>query len=375
MQVSKDHKILFVGDVVLESKPQFSEPFNALFQSAKIKSCNFEAPISGFGQPIVKTGPLVSQNPKAGKWLIDLGFNLFSLANNHIYDYGKEALDATINSLPANEIIGAGDEEKAYAINIQIVEGIKYGFLSLGENGYGALNGDREYGHAWINSEAVPQIIKKNKETVDVLLVQVHAGVELLDVPIPEWKTRFKELIDYGADVIIGHHPHIVQGYEDYKGKKIFYSLGNFYFDYPSNHPQWNIGAVLTLDFKDKILNNFEINIIERVGDEIQLKEKSYSDEFLKKLNQKNSSEDYISYVNQKAVEDWDKHHKNYYAKPFNGLTNYSPIKLLKHLKRTFFNRDVDYSLLWHNQFIESNRWLVERAIRVKMGYSKNRIK
>ena len=95
-----------------------------------------------------------------------------------------------------------------------------------------------------------------------MLIVQVHAGVELLDVPIPEWRAKYRQLIDLGADVVIAHHPHVMQGIEEYKGKLICYSLGNFYFDYPSNHPQWNTGAMLTLDFQHKQRVGYDFQVI-----------------------------------------------------------------------------------------------------------------
>ena len=361
-----NHKFVFAGDVVCEKQPLFSSRLKELFKSAIVKSCNFEAPLKGYGEAIKKTGPHVSQNRDAAKWVKELGFNCFSLANNHINDYGKQALLNTMEQFPKSEIIGVGNEEEAYAMQVRTIEGVSYGFLAYGENGYGALNGDREFGHAWINAKRVNLDILKYKKQVDVLIVQIHAGVELLDVPIPEWKDRYHELIDLGVDVIVAHHPHIVQGTEVYQGKLIVYSLGNFYFDYPANHPQWNTGGLLELNFQDKKLESYNLHIIEKKDQTIELKDLDFSRNFIAPLSQKLNSKNYEEYVNQKAVEDWEKHHAAYYAKPFNGLSDYSLKKLLKHAKRTLFNRGIDYNLIWHNLFIESNKWLVERAIRIK---------
>ncbi|GGE10045.1 MULTISPECIES: CapA family protein [Sphingobacterium] len=366
MQAASKHKFIFVGDVVCEKQPQFSPALQELFDSAILKSCNFEAPIKGVGSPIHKTGPHLAQNQSAAQWVQDLGFNCFAMANNHINDFGEEALLKTMQLFPVQETLGVGNEQQAYQLKTRIFDDVKYGFLAYGENGYGALNGDRKVGHAWVNAKRVNQDIQNYKSQVDVLIVQVHAGVELLDVPIPEWKDRYKELIDLGADVIIAHHPHIVQGIEEYNQKLIVYSLGNFYFDYHANHPQWNIGAVLELEFENKNLNQHFLHIVEKKKQTVELKDKKLSLDFIRPLSEKLNNHDYEEYVNKKAVEEWKKHHANYYAKPFNGLAGYSISKLLKHAKRTFFNRRINYNLIWHNLFIESNKWLVERAIRIK---------
>src|SRR5690606_4820916 len=141
MQASNKHKFIFAGDVVCEKKPQFSKELVELFNSAEIKSCNFEAPIKGFGHAIDKTGPLVAQHIDAPNWVQELGFNYFSLANNHINDYGQEALLKTMEQFPRTRLLGVGNEQEAYGLKIKTIDGTHYGFLSYGENGYGALNG------------------------------------------------------------------------------------------------------------------------------------------------------------------------------------------------------------------------------------------
>lgn len=366
MQASHQHRFLFVGDAVLQTEPELSEELKALLFSADIRSCNVEAPLQGFGSPIAKTGPLVAQNRLAADWLIASGFNLFPMANNHIYDYGIEGLLHTTEAFPHDATLGVGTEEDAYDILVQTFDDVKYGFLAYGENGYGALNGDREAGHAWVNSPRVQEDIQRYKKMVDVLIVQVHAGVELLDVPIPEWRARYRRLVDLGADAVICHHPHVMQGIEEYKGKLICYSLGNFYFDYPSNHPQWNLGAVLTLDFQNKERVAYDFQVVKKTGTRVELEDESVSATWLKNLNEKLNSASYIEYVNEAAVRDWEQHHAAYYAKPFNGLAKYSLKNMLKHAKRVLFNKNIDYNMIWHNMFIESNKWLVERAIRYK---------
>jgi len=102
----------------------------------------------------------------------------------------------------------------------------------LFQNGFGVINPENENssGFAWINHPKSNKIVGESKKKVDFLIIQIHAGEEDLHLPQPEWRKRYKEIINLGADLIIGHHPHIPQPVEFYKGKMIVYSLGNFYF-------------------------------------------------------------------------------------------------------------------------------------------------
>lgn len=368
--MSISHKLLFVGDVVLHSKPQFSTEIQQLFRASIMRCCNVEAPLQGAGKSVDKTGPLVYQAARAAEWLQELGFNLFALANNHIHDYGDEGLLATRNSFPIDSIVGAGREEDAYGMCAKTIDGIKYGFVAYGENGYGALNGDRNIGYAWVNHPRVDRDIARFKAQVDVLIVQVHAGVEMLDVPLPEWRKRFYEIMDQGADILIAHHPHVLQGIELYKDKPICYSLGNFYFEYPSDHPQWNIGGLLEIELKDAKFHHCNLHVVEKKDVSVVLWDKERANTLLERLNDKLSGSTYEQYVDREAVALWKKHHAQYYAKAVNGMVDYSFKGILKSIKRMVSSRKVDYNMMWHNLCIESNLWLVKRAIhRLKKGH------
>ncbi|GHE46485.1 CapA family protein [Sphingobacterium griseoflavum] len=357
------HKLLFVGDVVLQSSPVLSQDLQALIREQDICCCNVEAPLSGFGAAVKKTGPLINQLAQSAEWLQDFGFNMFAMANNHILDYGAEGLAHTRQAFGAN-VIGAGSEEEAYALLVKEVEGVRYGFVAYGENGFGALNGDRDYGHAWVNSTRVDEDLIAYKDQVDILIVQVHAGVEMVDVPIPEWRQRYRELIDRGADMVIAHHPHVVQGHETYRGKRIFYSLGNFYFDGISKTTAWNTGGALQLVVDRKQIVQADLFLVSKQGNRLSLMPRMETEQQLARLNEKlQHTAAYENYVDQIAVEQWLQHHRNYYAKPFNGLVQYSLKALAKHIKRLLFHRNIDYDLLWHNMEIESNFWIVRRAI------------
>ncbi|TDS08439.1 CapA family protein [Sphingobacterium paludis] len=358
------HKLLFVGDVVLQSEPSFSTELQALVAEQHICCCNVEAPLAGIGSPELKTGPAIQQRKEAPVWLRNLGFNLFAMANNHILDYGRDAMQETKHAF-GDDVIGVGTEEQAYGLVVKTIDNTRYGFLAYAENGYGALNGDRSQGYAWVNHPRVNTDLTRYKQQVDILMVQVHAGVEMVDIPIPEWRDRYRELIDYGADIVIAHHPHVVQGQEMYKGKHIVYSLGNFYFDGILDTLAWRTGALLQVTVEQGQIQQAVLRLTLKNDTTVSLKSSEETILLLNGVNEKLRDE--VSYsrdVNNIAIDQWQRHHQHYYAKPFNGLSGFSLKALAKHIKRLLFNREVDYSLLWHNMEIESNFWIARRAIR-----------
>ncbi len=143
-----------------------------------------------------------------------------NLSNNHILNYGAEGLEQTKVYLTNNNIgfVYSHDENVDFKKITQ--NGISLGFL-----GY-----DLSGGHS-VDKQQVVEKVKQYDSQVDWLIVHLHWGNEY--EPEPElWKKGYaRELVDAGADLIVGHHPHVWQGREIYKGKYIYYSLGNFIFD------------------------------------------------------------------------------------------------------------------------------------------------
>ncbi len=246
-------KVVLAGDIMLnrgveymvekEGNGDYKFPFLEIaneLKGAKLLFGNLEGPISDKG---TKVGSIYSfrAEPKAIEGLTFAGFNLISLANNHAFDYGREALEDTFLRLKTAGIyyVGAGfDEGEAYGGRTPIIkeiEGTKIGFLAytnLGPESWKA--GEKNSGIAWINEEEIEKVkndIKLAKEKADILIVSLHAGEEYAAEPT-QFQIEFsKAAIDAGADLVIGHHPHVVQKSEKYKDKWIFYSLGNFVFD------------------------------------------------------------------------------------------------------------------------------------------------
>lgn len=243
-------RIILAGDIMLDRGVEYmiekygggNFEFSFLkiadeFQKADVVFGNLEGPISDKGE---KVGSIYSfrADPRVIDGLNFAGFNALSLANNHAFDYGREAIEDTLKRLKETGIdyVGAGfNESEAYGPVIKKVNRTKIGFLAytdLGSPYWKATT--NASGIAWINKDdlnSVKQNIEIAKSKVDVLIVSLHSGEEYAEAPT-QFQVEFsKAAIDAGADLVVGHHPHIVQKPEIYNGKYIFYSLGNFIFD------------------------------------------------------------------------------------------------------------------------------------------------
>lgn len=230
------------GDILNKEKADglvCSKDMESLVSSADYAVCNFEAPVSGFGKATDTPGGHHNQRPETIPGLKAQGFNMLLLANNHMLDFGYPALEATLKlaSEEGLDTVGAGaDEESAYKPVIKQIKGLKIGFINACEAQFGVLDymtGSSEAGYAWINHAAIDKNILLLKKKCDFVIVFSHAGLEDFPIPQKEWRIRYKHFCDLGADVVIGSHPHVPQGYEYYRESIIFYSLGNFYFDTP----------------------------------------------------------------------------------------------------------------------------------------------
>jgi len=239
--------LLFTGDIMLdrgvedyinrEGKGDYKFPFLKIadyLQKADILVGNLEGPISDKG---VKAGSIYSfrMDPKAIGGLTYAGFDILSLSNNHMLDYTKEALTNTLSRLEEAKIDHTGgglNQDEAYSPVIKELNGTKIAFLSytnLGSPNWAA--GTTTAGIAWLTEEKLEQGIESAKEKADIVIVSFHIGEEYKAEPDTAQKHFSQLAIDYGADAVISHHPHVVQKQEIYKGKHIFYSLGNFVFD------------------------------------------------------------------------------------------------------------------------------------------------
>ncbi|GIP38061.1 hypothetical protein J31TS4_13410 [Paenibacillus sp. J31TS4] len=245
-------KLAFVGDVLLGSTVEnvlkekgYDYPYSdvkTLLQGADLTIANLETPVTERGTPQQKDY-VYRSSPKALPAFKEAGFDLVNLANNHSMDQGEQGLLDTMDHLDVLGIkrVGAG-RTSAEAFRPVILEskGIRIAFVgftrNVPDNSWKA--GTSRPGLAdTYDSKAPVDAIRKAREQADLVVVIAHWGVERSDTPDEHQKKLARAYIDAGADLIIGGHPHVLQGFERYQGKWIAYSLGNFIFT-TNNYPK-----------------------------------------------------------------------------------------------------------------------------------------
>lgn len=226
--------ITAVGDVMIGRRltPVIKEkgvewPFSAskeYLSDADIAFCNLECPISKRGEIIPKEYNFRAV-PEAVGTLTDAGFDIVSLANNHCLDYDEFALIDTTATLTENNIKYCGLRNDPVILER---DGLKFAFLA-----YSAVNNyefDKRKKVSPLSPKQLKQDIAKAKKDNDFVVVSIHFGDELKKSPVAYQKEYAHIAVDSGADLILGHHPHVLQPIEKYHGKYICYSLGNFLF-------------------------------------------------------------------------------------------------------------------------------------------------
>lgn len=271
-----------VGDIMLDGTARtvmteqgYDYPFAKMlpyFSGAQIVFGNVEGPLTDRGTPEQeKTYVFRSPPAMVSAALRTAGFNVVSLANNHTLDYGTDGLTQTIETLNSAGILhtGAGADLMAarrpalLQANDQRVAILAYS-MTLPESFFAGAN---KAGTAFGHEEHVRADVMAAREQADIVLVSFHWGQEG-KTALRDYQTRLGHAaIDAGAAAVIGHHPHILQGIEQYRGGVILYSLGNFTFgSYSMNSAR---AAVAQLHFRNARLqtvrlfpinvNNFEV--------------------------------------------------------------------------------------------------------------------
>jgi len=241
----KEHILMFVGDIMLsrgvgnkmKKENNYNWPFLEIadyLKNVDLLFGNLEGPISDKG---ADTGKKYSfrADPKTIEGLKYAGFDVLSIANNHIFDWGKTAKTDTIFRLKNNNILPAGFEENPI---------IKIEDTEISFNAY-----------TW------PLPEKIELPTADIKIVSMHIGEEYQKKSNQEQQSFAQAAIDAGADLVIGHHPHVVQEIEKYKDKFIFYSLGNFVFDQQFSQDVKNGWIAKVIIENKKIISVETINI------------------------------------------------------------------------------------------------------------------
>ena len=360
MQSNNRIRLLFAGDFCCKPTTTLispSEEIKRLLSSCDCRIVNFEVPLKPDIELPERKEERFFQNDDAPRFLRNLGFDLFSIANNHTFDWGEEGFKKTKAAL-GEASFGAGTYEEAYQVKEIEIYGIKIGFLALSFAVYTWPLQDAEkregLGCAYLNDLQVNHIIIDAKKRLDYLFVLPHDGIEYIDAPMPETIARYRDFIDYGADGVFGAHPHCPQGWEEYKGKPIFYSLGNFFFNSKkdtlyraTNRAHWYEGRCVVLSIENNQLLWEVINTrnVDNIALEIDHSEEStrHNEFVCGLLTNEQAYNEYISPIIHKQVDS--------YLSKMNAMFQPKSLKqALKALRNCLFGKNKNTGAVSNNK-------------------------
>ncbi len=247
----KEISVIAVGDILfdrqvgalIDSKGP-DEPFrrvSSLLSSGDIAIANLECPLSTKGSRLAEKDVTFRGRTSAAVGIKNAGIDVVSMANNHALDCGPEALEDTIALLDQHGIGHSG-------AGMNIDQAVKAAYFEAGEKkdkkvaflafsylipaGFYPTEQKAGIAPARPNTDLVTDAITEAQKRADFVFCSFHWGVEYQDYPVQYQIDLGRLCIDAGADLVIGHHPHVIQGIELYKGKLIVYSLGDFVFDH-----------------------------------------------------------------------------------------------------------------------------------------------
>ncbi len=293
-------RFMAVGDIMLgrgvgmrlQKAGSYEKAFELvtpLLKQGDVVFANLESPLTSSTHSLDSKRKIVLKGkPEAVSALTSAGFNLISLSNNHMLDYYEKGLFDTMSILEENAIAHAGggrNISEAREPAIMEKNGLRIGLLAYTDmaelvfagNPYLSFAaGEKKSGVVPRKYETVREDILKLRSQVDLIAVSLHWGIEDSFKVTPEQVEFAHKLIDDGADMILGHHPHQFQGMELYKGKPILYSMGNFLFD--QNDPENMESFIIDMKYSGTALTSLTaipVRILEKSYVEVQTGEKA----------------------------------------------------------------------------------------------------
>ncbi|MHB8637358.1 MAG: CapA family protein [Fimbriimonadaceae bacterium] len=278
LAVESPWSIVLCGDIMLNGVPPTKSPFADIAPSlhrADLTFANLEVPLTGIGvrtrrkssaELKARTQFILRANPAHMRWLRPAGISAVSLGNNHAMDYGPDALAAELAGLDRAGVKHAGaGPNKAAASAVAIMRlpsGLRVGLVSglafVGAKALGKCT-PATAGSAGVNALDLggqptakrlrPWLMAAHKRC-DVLIVAVHGGIERHPFPTAYQVSLAHALINAGADVVWGHHPHVLEGAELYEGHPILYSMGNLVSPMPG------VGGLVRLTFSGAVFQS-----------------------------------------------------------------------------------------------------------------------
>lgn len=272
--------LFFAGDIMLGRHVQekmaaagnFALPFEKIADHttrADLAFANLESPFLDSDNP-AESQFVFRARPQAIEGLLAAGFDVLATVNNHTSDQGRLGIEFTRSHLLANGIIPIGPVPADFDPSSTTIEknGIVFGFLSYT---YGSNSGSAaDLDIPLMDPARLEQDVWELRgHFADIVIVSMHAGSEYTAQPTQKQIDFARAAIDAGAELVIGHHPHWIQTIEQYKGKWIFYSLGNLVFDQMwSQETREGLTITMTVDNNDNEITITKIELLPVIIDD-----------------------------------------------------------------------------------------------------------
>ena len=272
---NKFTSIVFTGDIGFdkhmdgkwEDEKLFSQAVLDFFHSADHICANVEGALYAVPKDEEHGNFFHAMNPAATKALQKIGADIWSIGNNHIMDARLPGMASTldISKKMGCQTVGAGMNIEDASAPLYLEEAGGIGMIGVTymndcipatENTPGIFR--------WDDMELIAKRIAEIKAKCRWCIVIAHGGEEFAAMPLPYTRKRYLKYLELGADVVVGHHPHVPENYELFdNGKAIFYSLGNFIFDthYQRVHLYTDVGVLLKLNFSEERMDFEAIGI------------------------------------------------------------------------------------------------------------------
>lgn len=330
--------------------------FESELNEKDISITNLECPLTNNAQKINKIGPALSAQLGAVKSLVAGNFDVVTLSNNHILDFGQAGLQSTLEVLQKNNIryVGAGcnKKEARKPLNINI-KNKRICILNYSENEFSTARINRA-GSNPLDLINIVNDVKKARDNSEIIIAIIHGGIEGYEYPTPNQRKLFRFVASLGVTAVIGHHTHCPSGFEIIDNVPIFYSLGNFIFDFQNNKSQRikeGYGVRLNISIKDNIVSNFELipyyQCKNKVG--LEIIPDTEKKAFLNRINNisDNITNDDIFYKKwQLFLKEQNFWRLNMLLMPNKFFRNLFSIKLIQSVLMKFYNYNSIYGIV-----------------------------
>ncbi|WKA57758.1 CapA family protein [Planococcus shenhongbingii] len=308
-------------------------------KEADLTIANLEAPATESNEPIMKTGPNLKALPRDLETLQKGGIDVFSMANNHILDYGTQGVIDTLETCEKLGIrtVGSGRDSKAAKEPLFIpVKDKMIGILSFAEAEFNLATSNQAGANRFDYFDSIKDI-DSAKKNCDFLIVLYHGGSEHYPYPSPLLQKKCRNMAEFGADLVICQHSHCIGTYEEVNGSTILYGQGNAVFGWEDGDQQWNEGLLVEITIIGAVKPQIRFILLNANADGVGLANENKAGERLRRMNEMSKALQHSEQVNA-LWEDFSHSHVSLYYSMLFGKG-----RIFNKINRLLKNRLIDF--------------------------------